>query len=335
MAGRGPEERAEAIASVVERLERIRCDAGTPSFRAMAKRSGAISHATLHDAVQGTRLPSWETTVEFVRACDADPTQLRDAWIRAQLVVKGRSRSTMAAASSEARPSPVVDQPFGSFSPDTALQTPASGPPPTPSPTVPEAASEPIRRDAALRFGRFGRFGPAALVGAGLVAGVLITLSGSAVWQAAVIALRASAVAPVATASPEPCPSNTGSFPSLPPRHEGDKALLIADVSLPACSTQPRAAVLTKTWRLENQGSVEWQGRRLRRIDPDDTARACPTVPEVTVPDAQAGQSVDVSVDVTTPATDTVCFGRWVIVDRDGEYSFPGQRPLFFSFFVR
>ncbi|MFI6507697.1 NBR1-Ig-like domain-containing protein [Streptosporangium sp. NPDC050855] len=54
----------------------------------MSGRSGAISHTTLHEATKGNRLPSWETTVEFVRACGADPAAYRERWERANLAVR-------------------------------------------------------------------------------------------------------------------------------------------------------------------------------------------------------------------------------------------------------
>ncbi|WP_409183281.1 NBR1-Ig-like domain-containing protein [Amycolatopsis sp. VS8301801F10] len=61
-------------------LAALRARAGNPSFRKMADRSGRISHTTLHEAVRGTRFPSWDTTREFVRACDADEQQWRSRW---------------------------------------------------------------------------------------------------------------------------------------------------------------------------------------------------------------------------------------------------------------
>ncbi|MGW7534587.1 NBR1-Ig-like domain-containing protein [Amycolatopsis sp. NPDC054798] len=61
-------------------LAALRARAGNPSFRKMAGRSGQISHTTLHEAVRGTRFPSWDTTREFVRACEADEQQWRRRW---------------------------------------------------------------------------------------------------------------------------------------------------------------------------------------------------------------------------------------------------------------
>ncbi|WP_406640920.1 NBR1-Ig-like domain-containing protein [Amycolatopsis sp. WGS_07] len=61
-------------------LATLRARAGNPSFRKMASHSGQISHTTLHEAVRGTRFPSWDTTREFVRACDADEQEWRRRW---------------------------------------------------------------------------------------------------------------------------------------------------------------------------------------------------------------------------------------------------------------
>lgn len=74
----GPETYAEFVAELV----RLREAAGTPSFRAMAARSGAVSHATLHQTVTGNRLQPWETVREFVRACDGDEDLFHEHWQR-------------------------------------------------------------------------------------------------------------------------------------------------------------------------------------------------------------------------------------------------------------
>ncbi|MFD8496991.1 NBR1-Ig-like domain-containing protein [Amycolatopsis sp. NPDC059657] len=67
-------------------LARLRREAGDPSFRKMAERSGRISHTTLHEAVRGTRFPSWETTREFAKACGADEEHWRRRWVELQTV---------------------------------------------------------------------------------------------------------------------------------------------------------------------------------------------------------------------------------------------------------
>ncbi|MFD9946325.1 hypothetical protein ACFWYW_30325 [Nonomuraea sp. NPDC059023] len=83
--------RAEAIEDFAASLRELRNSVGNPPFREMSGRSGAISHTTLHEAVKGNRLPSWETTVEFVKACGADPAAYRAYWERANLAVRSVS----------------------------------------------------------------------------------------------------------------------------------------------------------------------------------------------------------------------------------------------------
>ncbi|BEL10453.1 hypothetical protein Q0Z83_086440 [Actinoplanes sichuanensis] len=78
------EDQRAATAKFAEQLRELRAGVGNPSFRTMAGRSGRISHTTLHEAAAGTRFPSWETTREFVRACEADETRWRQLWDDAQ-----------------------------------------------------------------------------------------------------------------------------------------------------------------------------------------------------------------------------------------------------------
>ncbi|OZM74681.1 hypothetical protein CFN78_00045 [Amycolatopsis antarctica] len=73
-------ERPAALESFVAALKRLREDAGAPSFRRMAQKSGAVSHATLHLTVTGHRLQPWETVREFVRACDGDEREWQVRW---------------------------------------------------------------------------------------------------------------------------------------------------------------------------------------------------------------------------------------------------------------
>jgi hypothetical protein len=75
---------ATAAERFAEQLRALRAGVGDPSFRKMAGRSGRISHTTLHEAAAGTRFPSWETTREFVRACEADEGEWRVRWEDAQ-----------------------------------------------------------------------------------------------------------------------------------------------------------------------------------------------------------------------------------------------------------
>jgi Ig-like domain-containing protein/helix-turn-helix protein len=101
-------------------LRTLRTDAGNPSFRTMAGRSGRISHTTLHEAATGTRFPSWETTREFVRACEADEAQWRRRWEDAQ------HPAAVQAAPDAAGTAPIGDLPDEVSHPATVDTTPAA-----------------------------------------------------------------------------------------------------------------------------------------------------------------------------------------------------------------
>jgi hypothetical protein len=73
-------DRCELIEEFAAALRELRADAGNPSFRAMAARSGKISHTTLHEAATGHRFASWSTTREYVKACGGDLSEWGERW---------------------------------------------------------------------------------------------------------------------------------------------------------------------------------------------------------------------------------------------------------------
>ncbi|WP_233620579.1 NBR1-Ig-like domain-containing protein [Amycolatopsis sp. WAC 01416] len=81
------DERAPELEAFMAELRKLRTRAGEPSFRKMAAKSGAVSHATLHLTVTGKRLQPWETVREFVRACDGDEDEWHARWQGVQLVL--------------------------------------------------------------------------------------------------------------------------------------------------------------------------------------------------------------------------------------------------------
>ncbi|GAB3738364.1 hypothetical protein GCM10027598_66620 [Amycolatopsis oliviviridis] len=87
MPGAQAEERTPELEAFMDELRKLRTRAGEPSFRKMAAKSGAVSHATLHLTVTGRRLQPWETVREFVRACDGDEEEWHARWQGVQLVL--------------------------------------------------------------------------------------------------------------------------------------------------------------------------------------------------------------------------------------------------------
>lgn len=76
------------VAEFQAALRQLRADAGGPSYRVMAKRSGAVSHSALHEATSGARLPTWLVVREYVRSCDGDEQQWKRRWARASARIR-------------------------------------------------------------------------------------------------------------------------------------------------------------------------------------------------------------------------------------------------------
>lgn len=326
-------DRRQVIDQFVERLVQMREDAGAPSFRQMAKRSGAISHATMHDAVQGVRLPSWETSVEFAKACGADPEDLRADWERAKATLQ---------------PVPEKDEPAEDA--EDAGSARDTGAP------AAESSPEHREREPHAREGGGGR---SKLALAALVAVVVVVAGVFGIRQLSDGSAQAGDdPAPAASTTPrstgpksrsthpaEPsrlvettknaqgCPGNVETGPPQPgPRTAGDKGALGDDVDPKDCSVQKRGAPVQKRLILINKGTVDWSGRKLVRIRHSDTDPACSIPSEVVIPKIKAGESKVVKIDMTAPDKKAVCFARWMQMDADNEWAFPSQWPYYLSF---
>ncbi|ROO60744.1 uncharacterized protein DUF2690 [Micromonospora sp. Llam0] len=79
---------AGPLGAFVADLEQLRRDAGQPSLRKMAERAH-YSHTALSSVLSGTRLPSLELTLAFVRACDGDENTWRQRWSQVDALVNG------------------------------------------------------------------------------------------------------------------------------------------------------------------------------------------------------------------------------------------------------
>jgi hypothetical protein len=67
-------------------LRKLRTEAGNPPYREMVK-SAHASKASLSAAASGQRMPTWEVTREYVRACGGDVGEWHERWtaVRAEL----------------------------------------------------------------------------------------------------------------------------------------------------------------------------------------------------------------------------------------------------------
>jgi WD40 repeat protein/energy-coupling factor transporter ATP-binding protein EcfA2 len=70
----------DALLRFAADLRRLRENAGSPSYRELAKRAH-YSAGTLSEAAGGRKLPSLAVTLAFVRACGVDSAEWRERWI--------------------------------------------------------------------------------------------------------------------------------------------------------------------------------------------------------------------------------------------------------------
>ncbi len=338
MSDRSATVRAQAIEGFAEVLCDLRRSAGTPSFRVMSGRSRAISHTTLHEAAQGNRLPSWGTTVEFVKACGADPADYRQRWQRANETVcsagcppASLDRGGAGASSGSHRAAAAASRRVVL---DAQVDRPAPAQGVSATPTVPleslGAVSAPRGRTRSPGLRR--RTGTRWYAGLGLAAAGAIVAGVGLAWSASGDG--------GATAAPPPghvagdCPVHQQNPPSAPPGHKGDAAAFVADLTLPDCAHVGRGTQVQKVWRLKNVGTVPWVGYTLHRIDLPQGRDQCQTIPDVPIPDTSPGAMVDVEVVVAVPSDPGFCFVRFKMVDAAGAVAFPGSRPVNFQVVV-
>ncbi|MEV4019559.1 NBR1-Ig-like domain-containing protein [Nonomuraea angiospora] len=330
--------RAEIIEDFAATLRELRNAVGNPPFREMSGRSGAISHTTLHEATKGNRLPSWETTVEFVKVCNADPAAYRERWERANRAVRSTSAgdpstsAELAASTTGAAELRTVRLALGSSAPRSAGEISASVP--APPPPFDEFAGDvqPLLPAQRSRGGlRLAAFATAAVIMGAAVLVVALVNRGS----------RSDGHTPnptgspsIAALSPADCPVRSTNPPWAPPLYNGDAAVFIEDVTLADCTRVGPGKTMTKVWRLKNAGTVPWKGYSLRRLDLTQQADHCQTIADVPIKDTQPGETVDIRTDITTPRKPGLCYVRFKMVDASGAVVFPGSRPINFQIIV-
>jgi hypothetical protein len=145
---------------------------------------------------------------------------------------------------------------------------------------------------------------------------------------AAVVILAAAAVlAPrmfrhlptMGSPNPYPLPGDASGF-------GGDG--LSGDMTYPDGSQVLLGQTFTKVWRLKNIGTVPWHGRFLAIAG--GTTVLCESPTRVPVPDAEPGQMVAVSVQVTPKGVGT-CHVLWKMVDADGALVLPDRNGVFYD----
>ncbi|NWG05836.1 MAG: hypothetical protein HXY35_04010 [Chloroflexi bacterium] len=119
-------------------------------------------------------------------------------------------------------------------------------------------------------------------------------------------------ITPTPGPSPTPIP-----YPTTPPDKCTDRAKFVADVTIPDWTTFAPGTAFTKTWRLSNAGTCTWttdyslifyNGNKMNGPD------------SVLIPASVApGQTVDLSVNLTAPATSGSYLSFWILKNPKGK----------------
>jgi transcriptional regulator with XRE-family HTH domain len=117
----------------------------------------------------------------------------------------------------------------------------------------------------------------------------------------------------------------------------GDRAMFGADVNYPDYSMVTPGESFTKSWAIQNTGSIHWRERRLKRIDQEivmssrdesgflSELNASPlrcAQTSVLIPDTGPGETVTIDVDFVAPQEQASVASMWRMVDAQGKAVF-------------
>lgn len=102
----------------------------------------------------------------------------------------------------------------------------------------------------------------------------------------------------------------------------------IKDVTIPDGSPIPINTRFTKTWRVQNIGTVPWKEKHLKRITPQDP-NLCYSLDSIPLPTVESGEIIDISVEFTTPKYPGTCRTDWKMVDAHENLTFPEKQGLY------
>jgi len=115
-----------------------------------------------------------------------------------------------------------------------------------------------------------------------------------------------------------PPPTVTGQPPTPTPQsppNSCDRAQFIADVTVPDGTSFAPGFTFSKTWRLKNVGTCTWTNYSLLF----DNGEKMSGPSEAVIPTTVApGQTVDITIDLTSPTTQGTYRGYWKLKGKDG-----------------
>jgi hypothetical protein len=313
----GPDVRTGPVGEFAYRLWELKKTAGDPSYDRMRTEFGALaSKSALSAAARGHRLPSWETTWEFVRSLEvgvlgADSDTVRRRW---------REQWENAAAMSDDSTEP-IDAP----EPSTIK--------------VPDEIVGPPRDISRRRF---------AVIGS-VVATVLLVLGLLVFWpQLSSRPGAAPGLQPQSRVTPA-VPGDDSDFiddvtvPDGTPVRRGEVFVKTWEIRNGG-NVRWTDRYLRRDDQVAGSDAANQQGGTDRMAGAAvsvpgsgsagpagaETAGSCSSADRVPIPPTEPGQKVRISVTVRAPSVPGWCQVRWTMIDAQGHVMLPQQDALFF-----
>lgn len=107
----------------------------------------------------------------------------------------------------------------------------------------------------------------------------------------------------------------------------GDASTFIGD-TIPNGTLMKPGELFVKTWRIQNAGTVTWQGRQLERQGPLTGPGLITSPRHLAIPDAEPGEIVQIQGPLKAPTYDCASIAYFKMIDADGQLSFPDNYQL-------
>lgn len=125
-----------------------------------------------------------------------------------------------------------------------------------------------------------------------------------------------------------------GKRPKFRRATRGDASTFLGD-TIPHGTLMEPGAVFEQTWKVRNSGTATWTGRRLERQGPLTGPGLITSQRFVDIPDAEPGDTVEITALLKAPTYDCSSIAYFKMVDSDGALCFPDSYQLGLDVLVR